>query len=804
MPKKKFIRSFFFFTFLFLATSWVALSICLPIYIQKSFLPSLTDQYGIGALQAQPFLIGVSGVKSGFSLGANDPPMLMVSSVAVDYSFWDLFRKKIKRISLSGVEFYCRIEENKLIVDDNFLQNLFAGASHDKPKSSSDESHLQFPFEVDNFSIRQATIICRKEDQVFRIPFDLKAGVLGSDKEVSTLAVYLELYPQGQQFDIAANFYLNDNSGDLTLSSRSINLYSFSRFFDLPSVLDFESKVDLTGNASLTLSPLSIRDFQTTLVMRESNFQIDRFSLTQSSGTDEIVSPLILEVNGAQQESNGGWNFQAIGSSKHLAVEIDKTLLQFQSSTIKINGLATDGTVELDSLMELPLRIQAHNYVLNAPKIEIHSNIFKGKDTKWQAKGKGDIVNLSFDNTYSKTNIKDAHLNFDFNSSPSGHNMEGGVRCPKITWQGLDVGGIRGNISLLNNKFNLTSTFYSDLLPGLVASAELTTEINNGTHTSTISLNLPPYEFVNYSMSEILPKTKGISWSGVLAGNAIINLAEIDSSGQMHISFNNGSVSIPEKKISFSGIDTAVTFSRFPFQKSDSAQKLHFSSARLGDFQVNSGDVIFTIESPESLLLEQGNFRWAEGSIHTYGLRFSQKSLPQEMILYCNQLKLASILDQLGLEQVKGEGAVSGRIPIHFIDKKLTFSESFLYSTPGFGGSIKIGGDDFLTQAIPHDAPQFAQLDFAQEALRNFKYDWAKLNMITEQDDLVIQLKLDGKPDRFLPFAYDEKTGFFKRSTDRQRQGISNPIRLDVNFRFPLNTFLDYNTNIKDMLQSIQ
>ncbi|MCK5602503.1 YdbH domain-containing protein [Candidatus Pacearchaeota archaeon] len=804
MPKKKFILRFFFFTFLFLATSWVVLSICFPIYIQKSLLPSLADQYGIDTLQVQPFLIGVSGVKSGFILGANDPPVLTVSSIAVDYSFRDLFRKKIKQISLSGVEFHCKIEGNKLIVDDTFLQNLLLGASHDKPQSSSDEFHLQLPFEVEDFSIRQATFILRKEDQFFRIPFDLKTNIPKSGPDASKLSVFLKLYPLGQQFDISANFYLNDNSGDMTLSSRNINLHSLSRFFDLPSALNLESKVALSGNASLTLSPLSIRDLQTTLVMRNSSVQIDRFSLTQSSGMNEIYSPLIFEINGAQKESNSGWTFQAIGSSKHLTVEIDKTLLHFQSPKIKINGFAIDGTVELDSLMELPLHIQESNYVLNAPEIEIHSLIVKEKDTEWQAKGKGDIVNLSFNHMSSKTNIKDAYLNFDFNSSPSGHNMEGVFGCKKIKWQGLDVGGIGGNISLLNNKFNLTTNFHSNLLPGLVASAKLTTEINNGTNTSTISLNLPPYELSNYSMSEILPKAKGISVSGVLAGNATINLGEIEPSGQMQISLNNGSVSIPDNKISVSGIDTAISFPEFPFQRSDSAQKLTFTSARVSDLQVNGGDLIFTIESPESLLLEQGNFKWAEGSIHTYDLRFSQNSLPQEMILYCNQLKLASVLGQLGLEQVKGEGTVSGRIPIDFTDQKLTFSESFLYSTPGSGGSIKIGGDDFLTQAIPHDTPQFAQLDFVQEALRNFRYDWAKLHMITEQDDLVIQLKLDGKPDRLLPFVYDKKTNFFKRTTDRQRQGISRPIRLDVNFRFPLNTFLDYDKNIKDMLKEIQ
>ncbi|MCJ7602234.1 MAG: hypothetical protein MUO63_12150, partial [Desulfobulbaceae bacterium] len=106
--------------------------------------------------------------------------------------------------------------------------------------------------------------------------------------------------------------------------------------------------------------------------------------------------------------------------------------------------------------------------------------------------------------------------------------------------------------------------------------------------------------------------------------------------------------------------------------------------------------------------------------------------------------------------------------------------------------------------AIPLDSPQFGQLDFAQEALRNFSYNWAKVHLFSDNDTLVMQLNLDGKPASPLPFTYDSATGGLRRIQIETGQGISQPILLDVNFRFPLNTFLDYDKNFKDLLQRVR
>jgi hypothetical protein len=94
-------------------------------------------------------------------------------------------------------------------------------------------------------------------------------------------------------------------------------------------------------------------------------------------------------------------------------------------------------------------------------------------------------------------------------------------------------------------------------------------------------------------------------------------------------------------------------------------------------------------------------------------------------------------------------------------------------------------------------------VDFAAEALKNFSYNWVKLLFNSEGEELYVQMQMDGKPVQSLPFRYDSTTGLLQR-IENGEQGINQPIRLDVNFRLPLNRFLGYSGRIQDIMNKIR
>jgi hypothetical protein len=133
------------------------------------------------------------------------------------------------------------------------------------------------------------------------------------------------------------------------------------------------------------------------------------------------------------------------------------------------------------------------------------------------------------------------------------------------------------------------------------------------------------------------------------------------------------------------------------------------------------------------------------------------------------------------------------------MDGKWRFDDGFFYSTPGVGGKIRLSGTDALLAGVPAGTPQFSQLDLAREALKNYDYNWAKVNIKTDGENLKLRLALDGKPVDVLPFTFREDLGFVRvtpGSPGARFQGIN----LDVNFTMPLDKVIRYGKGINTMM----
>ena len=84
--------------------------------------------------------------------------------------------------------------------------------------------------------------------------------------------------------------------------------------------------------------------------------------------------------------------------------------------------------------------------------------------------------------------------------------------------------------------------------------------------------------------------------------------------------------------------------------------------------------------------------------------------------------------------------------------------------------------------------------------MEDYDYSWAKLNITTEGEDVLLKMQLDGKPANPLPFVYRKDIGSFAKIEAGVEGSRFQGIRLDVNFRLPLNKIMQY----KDLIQMIQ
>ncbi|MBF0467403.1 MAG: YdbH domain-containing protein [Desulfamplus sp.] len=312
----------------------------------------------------------------------------------------------------------------------------------------------------------------------------------------------------------------------------------------------------------------------------------------------------------------------------------------------------------------------------------------------------------------------------------------------------------------------------------------------------------------------------GMDFSFRIASNGWFAFRDHQMDSHLNLDLSDGTFSMPEKKINLSGISTSVVFNELPSMRSVAGQVLTIEKIDIKDLEISNARVKYTIESNKksvsgkerlptkgkseyipALLVENASFNWCDGKVISDSIRFSSSDSNYHMSLFCDRLKLSSILQQVGAFDAEGEGTLNGRIPVSFSGGDISFDNGFLYSTPGQGGKIKVLGTEKLTAGIPMDTPQFSQVDLAREALKNYRYEWARLGFDTQGDQLVVKMEFDGKPENALPFVYKKDLGSFVRVSGKNAGSHFQGIKIDLNLQLPFNRVLRFGNQMNNLFK---
>jgi len=381
---------------------------------------------------------------------------------------------------------------------------------------------------------------------------------------------------------------------------------------------------------------------------------------------------------------------------------------------------------------------------------------------------------------------------------------EGKVSIGAISWQRKKLASLEGILGLSDTGYLFNAELLSSTVPGAVIQLEGTLwpgDMGSGL-TAEVEMHMKKRLVQGISLSELGMNTDA-TIEGEVGMDGRVQFMDHKISAEARFSLGKGSVSLPSREISVNGLQTKLWFRHLPEMRSEPA-RLVFSDISFGDYHVGEGFLAFQLESKESLLIEKGSFKWCGGTVQAMAVRVSSAQKDLTANLFCDRLNLADLLQQFGIRQVTGDGTVNGSIPVLFSNNKISFGDGFLYSTPGGSGNIKVKALEQLSAGVPRETPQFKQLDFASAALANFHYNWVKLGIGMEGDDVLLKMSMDGRPAEPLPFYYDQKLGTFNRLTVSSEKGIDQPIVLDVNFRIPFNELLGYGKNVKKVLELME
>ena len=145
-----------------------ALYFYLPHYLESRIIPQLVAEAGIKDFSFSVRNIGLFGADLGvLRIGPDRNPALVIQSVQVDYSPRGLYRQKIDKITLSGIELYGGISNGRFKLRGVDIEKILRGAQpQDETTAASNETSPLVS--LDRLVIRNSRINLEYNDQSYR------------------------------------------------------------------------------------------------------------------------------------------------------------------------------------------------------------------------------------------------------------------------------------------------------------------------------------------------------------------------------------------------------------------------------------------------------------------------------------------------------------------------------------------------------------------------------------------------------------------------------------------------------------
>lgn len=374
--------------------------------------------------------------------------------------------------------------------------------------------------------------------------------------------------------------------------------------------------------------------------------------------------------------------------------------------------------------------------------------------------------------------------------------LPGDVTVGSLHWRRHDLGGIRGTLQQRAGGLSMTAEHTSQLFPGLIVLITGRLDPDGG----SLDWRVPAYRTgAAIDLGRFFPKAAGYEFNGQIKAKGRLVFKGSSARGWVEAGLDDGHIRHPGSGLNLNGIRAGVQFKNILKMETDPGQFIHIRDLQMGTIQGSDLNAAFQIKEPDTIRIEGADMAWCGGTIRTSGIDLREPDDTIEAVVIGKDLNPVMVMQQLGVVQGKGRGTVSGKIPFTWRKGLLRFDSGRLASPPGQSGTIqleRLGGSEYLYSGLPEGTPQRSQLDIALEALKDYTYERIELRLESEREELLLRLRLNGKPNRLLPFEYDSQAGKFSRATGQGRAEFKG-IDIDLNFRSPIDELLRYRELLK-------
>ena len=551
---------------------------------------------------------------------------------------------------------------------------------------------------------------------------------------------------------------------------------------DLISVAEpFRVRIDINSRTGMTaaFTPLS---FRTPLALKMNGLNVAASGIplmTETLFSADLALceiPLLRRMSDIHcsgvlcNKADGvNWTVQADANGP-IHGPVDEMLISARiRANLKASGAGKNGTGQFH-MQATDLRTSMDQWILELPGLRGDARITLGPKPAY--KGVFRLVKGMFTD-------KDRGIRADGISGSLPFTSEGPIAALPLSIDHVDFSGI-----------SLSNVLAKVALSGAMTIAEGTAKVLDGnlrmrfkTRAGSggkgdlfhLDFEIPPTKLETiYDLGRILPDLSGFKCGGGISLlGAIESMPQSGMSGTAEVILKDINLTAEKMMLKVSGLNGVVRFDRLLDFHTSPAQSLRFKSLSLGPADLLDGRIQAQLDGLMTGCIERLEFAFCGGRVTTTAFRFPPQGEGMEIDLFCDGLQMADLLNMIsGKNNASGEGTISGVIPVLIGPDGLRFKAAHLATSPGETGILRVVDAAEMTGGIL----------LAEESIRDFAYEWAKVNIVDSGNRLNMVVQLKGKPRQKLPLKFDPGTRDFVRNPSGERLVDLKGLLLELKF----------------------
>lgn len=755
------------------AAVWLYWQWYLPRLLSETVIPQVGARFGQNQIRLNVRRLGITGADlEEVVLTDHDGQTLSIDSIRLDYAPLPTFRKlralTIHNLTVSNPSGSIQYLDGKLKISGLNLDKLLPGPASAAPSPAGSEKAAEPFVTLEKVTLHNLQIFVRIGR--FAMGFPVEAVLSSTDPDWQTIRFEIKLTPRAQSILLRGTFNRLTHVAELQSSSTL-----------RPGALGDL----LPGNPGGLLKLALKGDFDG----KRGNIVIDGEYIQDKSFT------LPIDLNGPLPFRVGAQFSLAPEPAAQIQFECTPGKLNFNGGLVRLSrplpirgtaaGKMTGGRWEFTSfaVQTAPLQGELYGFALTSPELTV-------TQANRQFLLKSDNIELK--NSQKQLTITQIGLSVPLLPTPDA---PGKLSVETIEYKNKKLGSVESSFFFAQNSFRLAGHAKTPYLPNarLDFRGTITPRIKTAPDL-LFEVNIPAYSTAQpLRLSEWVPSLGEMTVSGTVALGAALRSqnGKMETGAQLFL--RDGKLKDPKNSLELSGAEADIRFTDLVNVQTPSGQEIRVGHIKSGKLEFKEIRLEFNIESRDMTVIEGLRVGWCGGELFLRPLRLKTNQKRWSSVLYCENLQLSEMIRQLNLGEATGHGALFGKIPFSLSKTNISFEPGYLYSRPGDQNELKLLNPDQLVGGVGQAVLQQSNTEFASEALKDFLYDYAKINLKTEGETLAVSLQLNGRPHGPLPFRVDDDGQLVRDSNGR---ATFEGIKLNLNTRLPLNHVLKLNEKL--------